>query len=59
MGDSYEFTSGWTVITPPVYRWKCTLMEGYVLSSVRAPCAFHRIMQRLAFGFKWERLAKS
>ncbi len=40
--------------------WQMTIVPGYVYRPSKAngvPNAFHRFMQRVFFGFKWERFA--
>jgi hypothetical protein len=49
-----------TIIQPsPLSDWKCEISSpnGLVFRPVRGaePNAFHRLMQRLCFGFKWVR----
>lgn len=44
--------------TPPP-EWSVELLDGVILhpdGTKKAPNAFHRLMQRLVFGFKWKRL---
>jgi hypothetical protein len=43
-------------VSPPQPRWRVWLFGHVFISVEREPCAFHRMMQRLAFGFRWERL---
>jgi hypothetical protein len=42
----------------PEYAWRCHLIPGvvYHLEEGRQPNAFHRLMQRLCFGVRWERI---
>lgn len=54
----------YTYIIPPIkYAWKVTIIGNkdysawYInLPEKSAPCLFHRIMQRLILGFRWERI---
>jgi hypothetical protein len=43
---------------PPEFAWRCHLVPGvvYHLEEGRQPNAFHRLMQRLCFGVRWERI---
>jgi hypothetical protein len=43
---------------PPYYAWRCHLIPGvvYQLAEGKQPNAFHRLMQRLCFGVRWERI---
>ena len=45
-------------IEPPVYTWQCELMPHvrWMREEGNQPNAFHRLMQYLMFGFKWERI---
>jgi hypothetical protein len=42
----------------PEYAWRCHLIPGvvYQLAEGKQPNAFHRLMQRLCFGVRWERI---
>ena len=42
----------------PQYTYKVTIGGNYglVISVEKPPCAFHRLMQSLILGFKWEKL---
>lgn len=56
MSEQPSFT---TFRLPPPPIWKATLINGLVWNQPGdkpPPNAFHRFMQRLAFGIKWERL---
>jgi hypothetical protein len=46
------------VICKPVYAWQCRLVSNVVwqIEEGKEPNWFHRKMQELCFGFKWERL---
>jgi hypothetical protein len=45
-------------VKTPAYPWKCTLVSGTYLSvqEGQQPNWFHRKMQQLCFGFKWEKI---
>jgi len=58
---SDEYSSGFEnggSIKPPVYTWKCELMPEvyWMREEGNQPNAFHRLMQYLVFGFKWEKV---
>jgi hypothetical protein len=42
----------------PKYAWRCELMQKvyWEREEGQQPNAFHRLMQRLVFGFKWEKV---
>lgn len=42
----------------PKYTWRCEVskMFHYHVEEGKQPNAFHRFMQRLCLGFKWERI---
>ena len=42
----------------PDYAWRCYLGSNLMLNveEGKQPNAFHRLMQRLCFGFRWERI---
>ena len=42
----------------PVMAWRCEVAPKtyWHCAEGKQPNAFHRMMQRLAFGFKWERI---
>lgn len=44
---------------PERSEWQCHLVDGFVVIPNKGgePNAFHRWMQRLAFGFRWEKRA--
>lgn len=45
--------------TPPPPEWSVEVVDGVLWhpdSTKKVPNAFHRLMQRLVFGFKWKRL---
>ena len=46
------------VDAPPVYAWRCELTPKvyWHCEEGKQPNAFHRMTQRLVFGFKWERI---
>lgn len=46
------------IFKQPVYAWKCQLIYGtyWHVEEGKQPNWFHRMMQRLCFGIKWERL---
>lgn len=37
--------------------WKCTLLRSVEWRTDTPPNVVHRFMQRVAFGFKWEKLS--
>lgn len=41
---------------PPKPTWRCWIWDGLCYYVSKPPNAFHRLMQRIAFGFRWERL---
>jgi hypothetical protein len=45
-------------IDTPEYAWRCHIGYNlvYQLEEGRQPNAFHRLMQRLCFGIRWERV---
>jgi hypothetical protein len=48
-----------TSLNVPPPRWKVEIFPGYeyrMAGNRPVPYAFHRLMQRLVFGFKWERI---
>ena len=54
---------GWSTydqmtIKVPKYGWKCQLMEGtfWQVEEGKQPNWFHRKMQSICFGFKWEKI---
>ena len=50
---------GWTVgINLPKYAWRCQLTQGtfWQVQEGQQPNWFHRKMQQLCFGFKWEKI---
>lgn len=44
-----------STIEIPEYHWQCQMTKNMVYNVVAGvqPNRFHRMMQRLAFGFKW------
>jgi hypothetical protein len=46
------------LIKSPKYAWKCELMKGtwWMVEEGKQPNRFHRKMQELCFGFKWEKI---
>ena len=46
------------LIKSPKYAWKCELMKGtwWMVEEGKQPNWFHRKMQELCFGFKWEKI---
>lgn len=46
------------VFKPPVYVWRCQLIPGtyWCVEEGKQPNWFHRKMQQLCFGIKWEKL---
>jgi hypothetical protein len=46
------------IIEKPNYVWSCEVMPKvyWRREEGQQPNAFHRLMQRLVFGFKWERI---
>ena len=55
---SYKPEPQWSVIKPPVYKWKCQLHPGtyWMVEDHRVPNWFHRKMQQLCFGIVWEKI---
>lgn len=54
---------GWTTydqmtIKTPKYAWKCEIHKGthWMVEEGKEPNWFHRKMQQLCFGFKWEKI---
>jgi hypothetical protein len=54
---------GWTTydkmaIKTPKYTWKCILTHNtfWMVEEGKQPNWFHRKMQQLCFGFKWEKI---
>lgn len=45
-------------ISTPKYAWECEFMPNatWRCEEGKQPNAFHRLMQRLMFGFKWSRI---
>lgn len=43
----------------PEYTWRCELTPKvhWYREEGEQPNAFHRMMQRIVFGFKWERIS--
>lgn len=37
-------------------EWRCSVGPNWQIEVPEAPNALHRFMQRLIFGFKWERI---
>ena len=54
--------TGWspqvTGLKPPKYGWKCRLVHNtwWMVEEGREPNWFHRKMQELCFGVKWEKI---
>jgi len=48
----------YTIVEEPKYAWRCELTPEFYWyrEEGEQPNAFHRLMQRLFFGFKWERV---
>ena len=46
------------VVKNPEYVWKCGTAPNWfwMREKGQQPNAFHRLMQRIFFGFKWERI---
>lgn len=57
---SMEPWNGEWKISLPTYAWKCELCKNtfWYVEEGKQPNAFHRFMQRLCFGIKWERIKK-
>jgi len=54
---------GWSTydqltIKVPKYGWKCEIHQGthWMVEEGKEPNWFHRKMQQLCFGFKWEKI---
>ena len=45
------------LIKNPKYTWRCRLIHGtwWMVEEGKQPNWFHRKMQELCFGFKWEK----
>jgi hypothetical protein len=51
--------STFTTLAPPKPVWRVRVAEGVYWNHAgdkRPPNTFHRLMHRLVFGFKWERI---
>lgn len=47
------------VIEQPVFVWRLVITEDFCINFTeksKIPCAFHRAMQKLFLGFKWEKI---
>lgn len=55
MGDN-SFFWGLAELNPYRPSWRLHIGPHFSADQQNAPSAFHRFMQRLFFGFKWERL---
>jgi hypothetical protein len=46
------------ILKPPVYKWRLYMDadNSFACMKESAPNWFHRLMQRLILGFRWERL---
>ena len=55
---NYSFIDDIRIAWPPEYAWRCHLVRGvvYHLEEGKQPNAFNRLMQRLCFGVRWERI---
>lgn len=42
--------------SPPPTNWQVWLWPGNCMHVASPPNPFHRLMQRLVFGFRWEKL---
>lgn len=53
MGDQ-----GYRIYSPPKDAWRCYLAPHFCINvpEGKQPNRFHRWMQRLCFGFRWERI---
>jgi hypothetical protein len=58
MGTGAQMIENLKIHWAPEYAWRCHLVPGvvYHLAEGRQPNAFHRLMQRLWFGVRWERI---
>jgi hypothetical protein len=57
-----EKLGGFRIVNNPVMKWKWAPTGDFFQCSVlgeKAPCWFHRLMQRLFFGFRYERIDDS
>ena len=51
-----HFETGPYTFFVPKYRWRCSMHDGRWWQFETAPRWFHRVMQRLILGIKWERI---
>ena len=58
MTENFNRTSENYSVRCPVIAWRCRVAPKHYwhCEEGQQPNAFHRMMQRLAFGFKWERI---
>lgn len=57
MTDRLPLVDMRTFSVPERSDWECDIVSGFTLRPDRGdePNAFHRLMQRLAFGFRWRK----
>lgn len=48
--------SSYIIYKPPINKWECKINHYVSFHMEKAPNCFHRLMQRLILGFKWNKL---
>lgn len=57
-GINYSIGPEWSVLRPPKYSYHLHITPSFIINIVegREPNWFHRWMQKICFGFRWEKI---